>query len=112
MRPVIEEMVRTKSISPDEALHHPDRNALRSALTGEHITLIDHAELPVSLRKGNIVLIASDGITTLPETVIRGLLGSRQFRNAASIAGRLVATCMEAGGTHQDNTTVAVFIIK
>lgn len=112
MRPVIEKMVQTNMISQDEGLHHPDRNALRSALSGEHVALVDRGGLPVALRKGDILIIASDGITTLPGSAIRGLLRSRLFLKAESIARRIVASCVKAGGKHQDNTTVAVLKIR
>lgn len=112
MRPVIEQMVATNIISPDEALHHPDKNALRSALSGEHVALVDRGGAPVPLRKGDIVVIASDGIATLPDSAIWKLLRSRLFQKTISIARRIVAACDKAGGRHQDNTTVAVLKIR
>lgn len=112
MRPVIAQMVATRIISPEEAANHPDRNALRSALCGDQLTLIDGDGLPMALRKGDVLLVASDGIETLPASVLRGFLKPRLFWNAASVARRIVNACLKAGGKSQDNTTVILLKIK
>ena len=112
MRPVIQQMVMTGMISESEAAYHPDRHALRSALCGDELSLIDIGEPPMILRKGDIIVLASDGIETLPRTVIQRIVGSSSLAAPAAIARRLVAACIKAGGNGQDNTTVAVITIR
>ena len=63
MRPVLEELVRLGRLAPDEA---EGAHQLRSALTGEELTLVDESAPPVRLGAGDRVLLASDGLETLP----------------------------------------------
>lgn len=112
MRPVIEQMVLAKIIAPEDAASHPERNALRSALSGDKLSLIDRGEPPMSLRKRDVLLVASDGLDTLPVRTIGKFLKSRIFSRPATIARRLVAACMRAGGSRQDNTTVIVLKVS
>ena len=112
MRPVIKQMVVAGILAPDEALHHPDRNALRSALCGEDVPLVDIGEPPMKLKRGDILVLASDGMETLPRSRIETILGSRVFRSPSAMARRIVAECVKAGGRGQDNTTVAVIRVK
>ena len=112
MRPVIAQMVATKIISAEEAARHPDRNALRSALCGDRLSLIDGDGLPMNLQKGDIVLVASDGIETLPAATLRAFLKPRLFWSVASAARRIVTACLKAGGKGQDNTTVILLKIR
>ncbi|MBI1203221.1 MAG: SpoIIE family protein phosphatase [Rhodopseudomonas sp.] len=112
MRPVIAQMVATKIISADEAARHPDRNALRSALCGDRLSLIDGDGLPMNLQKGDVVLVASDGIETLPASTLRAFLKPRLFWSVAKAARRIVSACLKAGGKSQDNTTVILLRIR
>jgi protein phosphatase len=110
MAPVIEESVRRGSITRQDALSHPDRHALRSAVTGTDITLIDTSITPVSLLQDDVVILASDGLLTLSDkeicSVIQGKLGS----SARDISHALISAVAAKKKPRQDNTTVQVVV--
>ena len=110
MAPVIEESVRRGSITRQDALSHPDRHALRSAVTGTDITLIDTSTTPVPLLQGDIVILASDGLLTLSDkeicSVIKGKLGS----SARDLSHALISAVAAKKKPRQDNTTVQVVV--
>ena len=62
----LDEQARQNKITRSEARRNRNRNALRSALTGSKIELIDMRGEPLELRAGDWVLLASDGICSLP----------------------------------------------
>lgn len=108
MVPVIEQMVARKILSREDAINHPDRNGLRSALCGDEVPLIDKGGAAVQLRKGDVVLIASDGVDVLSGSALRKLMRPGIFRRAKSIAQNIVEACVRVGGAAQDNTTVII----
>jgi protein phosphatase len=57
----LDEQARQNKITRSEARRNRNRNALRSALTGSKIDLIDLRGEPLELRPGDWVLLASDG---------------------------------------------------
>jgi len=61
----LDEQARQNRISASEAKQHQNRNALRSALTGSKIDLVDLRSEPLELQAGDWILIASDGICSL-----------------------------------------------
>jgi serine/threonine protein phosphatase PrpC len=61
----LDEQARQNRISVAEAKQHHNRNALRSALTGSKIDLIDLRREPLELSAGDWILLASDGICSL-----------------------------------------------
>lgn len=108
MAPVIDGLVEIGRMTPEQAALDPRRNQLRSVVTGEEIPMIDVSRSPFRLADGDIVLLASDGILTLAEDEITGLLGE----NSNSTPARYVAMLLDAVSAHavpqQDNTTLAV----
>ena len=61
----LDEQARQNRITFSEAKQHHNRNALRSALTGSKIDLVDLQGEPLELRAGDWILLASDGICSL-----------------------------------------------
>jgi len=110
MTPVIEESVRRGSITRQDALSHPDRHALRSAVTGTDITLIDTSTTPVPLLQDDVVILASDGLLTLSDneicSVIQGTLGS----SARDLSHALISAVVAKKKPRQDNTTVQIVV--
>jgi len=110
MAPVIEESVRRGSITRQDALSHPDRHALRSAVTGTDITLIDTSTTAVPLLQDDVVILASDGLLTLSDkeicSVIQGKLGS----SARDLSHALISAVVAKKKPRQDNTTVQVVV--
>ena len=111
MTPVIEESRRQGKITNEEAETHPNRHALRSALTGDSLSMIDVPGAPVPLRKGDVVILASDGLLSLSEKEIAALVRSRSGATAESLARTLIAAVESKKKPRQDNTTVQVVIL-
>ena len=106
MRPVLEGLVRQGRMAPEEAEGGP-MHQLRSAVTGEELTLVDAGKPAVRLGIGDRIVLASDGLETLPEEAILRLCGGR--RTSAAIVSDLLEAVAAADRPSQDNTTVIVY---
>ena len=73
---------------------------------GSEIELIDRSQSPLALEAGDVVILASDGIHTIPEPEIARVAAAAATPDAA--AGALIAAVAAAGDPYQDNTTVVV----
>ncbi|GAB5456554.1 MAG: protein phosphatase 2C domain-containing protein [Henriciella sp.] len=103
----LEALVKKGKISRDEAESRGGRNVLRSAIMGNRIPLIDetYSEVGYRLQKGDIIVLASDGILTLSEREIQAHV-ERDRSNAGQIANRLIQSVKDANLPRQDNTTI------
>jgi len=102
----LDEQARQNRISVSEAKAAHNRNALRSALTGSKIDLIDvHAE-PLELRPGDWVLLASDGIASLAGDELADVIYRYRQATPEEMAEGLVDAVARKGVPDQDNTTV------
>ncbi len=112
MRPVIDRMVERGMLTRDEAISHPERNALRSALTGDKLDLIDRGLSDFPLRFGDILLLASDGLDVVPQAVVCKLLALRFLLGSTFVVDRLLRLAKKYGGSMADNTTVALIQVS
>ena len=106
MRPVLEDMVLLGRVTSAE-VESGAANQLRSAVTGESLTLIDAGAEPVRLGAGDRILLASDGLETLPNEEIVRLSGGG--RPSAAIVTDLLKAVEAAGKSSQDNASVVVY---
>jgi len=106
MMPILQKQVERGVITPNEALEHPNRHWLRSALMGTKIDLIDQSLMPLKLVPGDRILLASDGILTLSEQEISQILS--QSLPARKLVKKLLAAVEKKDKLGQDNTTVLV----
>ncbi len=99
----VQKLLDEGRISPDEALHHPQRALVTRVLTGRPE---DHPDLSVrELRSGDRLLLCSDGLTDyVAEDTVAELL--RDPGNPSQIADQLVAIALRA--STRDNITVIV----
>lgn len=82
------------------------RNMLMSAMTGDDIGMIDVPEEATTLRPGDRIIIASDGLDTIDDI---GILKVSDWANTATDCVRSLLTAVEeVDKPHQDNTTVLV----
>jgi serine/threonine protein phosphatase PrpC len=81
-------------------------NLLQSALTGQPIPLVDCRAEPLPLQRGDLILVASDGILTLSDDEIVHALAKKQEPPAQTEA--LLQAVTDAAKPHQDNCTVIV----
>jgi len=112
MKPVIERMVTQGIISREEALAHPERNALRSVLVGGEVELVDQGIPEFVLQRGDVVLLASDGIDIIPQEIVAISLKQGLLSSPASSVARLLKSAKQFGGNSLDNTTVAVIAVR
>ncbi len=103
-RSILAQRVHEGEMSADDAAHHPDRNALISAVTGHEMELVDLPHQAHALERDDQILLASDGMLTLNEAEISGVLSS--VRRGESPCQRLLTEIAGRQRPHQDNITV------
>ena len=102
---LVEEMVRMGGIRREQARSHPKKNIITRAIGAEDELEIDFFQ--VKLKKGDFVLMCSDGLTNMIEDEeIRMILQGQ--RDIVEKAEALVATANNNGG--KDN--IAVILIE
>ncbi len=108
LAPQIDLMVQSGMLDAEAARHHPDRNCLTSVLMGDDIPKIDYGKPPVSLTKGDIVVVSSDGLQFLTNNQISGILSTHQDADSETIADALMDAIRELDDPDQDNVSLAV----
>src|SRR5581483_11642583 len=108
----LDEQARQNRISRSEARRNRNRNALRSALTGSKIDLIDLRAEPLELRAGDWVVLASDGICSLAGDEIADVIYHYRQSTPEEMADGLIAAVTQKGIVDQDNTTVVCVRIE
>ena len=100
---VVEEMVRSGELTPEEAAVHPHRHILTRVLGIEPNIETDCWEL--DLQPGSVLLLCSDGLTNElgEQEIAQVLVENADIESAAS---ELVRLALQRGGT--DNVTVVV----
>jgi len=109
MAPVLKQLVKEGRMTDIEAARDPRRNALRSAVVGEELTLIDLPHDPMPVHNTDVLVLASDGLQTLSDSEIGKLVWDNRDQDEAALAQLLVDAVDAAGKARQDNTTVLVF---
>ena len=109
MAPVLADLVAKGDMTAEEAARDPRRHALRSAVMGEDIHLIDASAQPVAVEKGDQLLLASDGLLTLSEQEIVAILKKTQDAPLEDSAAALIQAVEAAEHPHQDNTTILLY---
>ena len=73
---------------------------------GDEIHLIDVSSQPVAIWKSDRLLLASDGLMTLEEEKVEGILQDMQDATLSEVVEALIHAVEEVGNPNQDNTTV------
>ena len=97
MAPVLANLVAVGRMTEEEAATDPKRHALRSAVMGDEIHLIDVSSQPVAIRKSDRLLLASDGLMTLEDEEIAGILQNMQDAPLSEVAEMLIQSVEEVG---------------
>ena len=108
LAPQIDLMLRHGEIDAETARHHPQRNCLTSALVGAGINRIDCPTQPIELRRGDIILMASDGLDVLEASQIRGILRRNRSASSQQISRALLQAVAESNAPDQDNVSIVV----
>ena len=111
MAPLIEESLRSGKITREEAANYPNKNALRSAVMGNDLPLIDAPAAPKKLFSGDIIVVASDGILSLSDGQIASHLNKFFDTSADNIAKNLLQAVETQRKSNQDNITIQVIKI-
>lgn len=109
MEPLLAELVAAGRMTAEQAARHPSRHSLRSMVMGDDMPLIDVSSRPVALEQGDRVVLASDGLLTLDEQEIAGVLEETRDAPLADSAAALIQAVEEAGHPYQDNVTVLLY---
>ncbi len=112
MAPVLANLVAVGRMTEEEAATDSKRHALRSAVMGDEIHMIDVSSQPVAIRKSDRLLLASDGLMTLEDGEIAGILQNMQDATLSEVADALIQAVEEVGHPNQDNTTVLLYAPK
>jgi protein phosphatase len=108
LAPEIDKLAAAGKISWEVARADPRRHFLRSALTGTELDMVDRSHRPLAMQPGDVVILASDGIHTLPPERILSAVEGSAAEGPAGMAEALLAAVEAAGDAYQDNTTVVV----
>jgi protein phosphatase len=108
----LDEQARRNEISIEEARGNRHRNALRSALTGSKIDLVDLRGEPLELLAGDWILLASDGIASLEGDELADIMYRLRDSSPEEMAQALIAAVEAKGVPEQDNTTVVAIRVE
>jgi PPM family protein phosphatase len=104
---LVEEFRRQGKLTEEEARDHPQKSIITRALGPEPFVEVDRQTLP--LRDGDVLLLCSDGLTTMiSEDAVRDLLAGGDSLEA--VGKSLVDAANEAGG--RDNVTVVLVRVE
>ena len=106
----LDEMVRRGELSEDAARKNPERAALTSAIQGTVLAEVAQGEF--ALEADDVVMLASDGILTLPDDEIVSICAAQAEQGAERIAEAIVEGIDALGRPGQDNATLVVVCHK
>ena len=109
MAAVFADLVAVGRMTEEEAATDPKRHALRSAVMGDDIHLIDVSSQPVALDRDDRVVLASDGLLTLADDEIARILQTMQDAPLSEVAEALIQAVEDVAHPNQDNTTVLLY---
>ena len=109
MAPVLANLVKTGSLTQEEADRDPRRHSLRSAIMGDDIHLIDVSPQPVAVEPGDLLLLASDGLLTLSNQEMVEILNKMRDAPLEDRAVALIQAVEAAGHPNQDNATLLLY---
>lgn len=91
-----------------EAKAHPKRNALRSALTGNAVQIVDvnHVQLNVT----DTLIVATDGLDTLEEPSLVRIIEAYHRAGPNAICQKLIDATLEVGNPKQDNISLITYV--
>lgn len=109
MVPALAKLVDEGHLTAQDAATDPNRHALRSAVVGEEIPLVDISTHPVPIEEDDCVLLGSDGLFSLDEKALAGILSRIKKTTTADVTDAIVQAVEDAGDSRQDNTTVLLY---
>ncbi len=103
----IDQMVHAGQLTKEAAQDHPNRNALTSVIMGDVIGDMDCSVSPYEMRKNDILIAATDGISSLSQAdLVHCILSSNQ--SAKEISASIIAKIDALKNPNQDNLALCV----
>jgi serine/threonine protein phosphatase PrpC len=102
----LDEEARQNRITRGEARQAPNRSELRSAITGSEVALIDQQTEPLKLKVGDWVMLASDGIMSLPGDEIAEIMYHHRESSPEDMAEGLIKAILQKNLPDQGNASV------
>jgi serine/threonine protein phosphatase PrpC len=93
----------------EEARAGSSANMLVSALSGGPVQKIDLRTEPLPMIRGDVLMVASDGVLSLADEEIRRVLAATTPAQVDVMTNSLLELVERAGVPHQDNCTLALF---
>jgi len=112
MAAILQQQVETGELSAEEAAQSPVRSQLLEAVMGEDIEMIDLPELPVALKPGDVMVLASDGVESCSEMELQDLLDANRHTNCETIGLEILNAVEEKEKPGQDNASLIVFQVS
>lgn len=109
MVPLLNDMVRSGLMKQEEARTDPRRSQLRSAVAGRVVPMVDLCDAPLQLQAGDLVMLASDGVETLADDELAGLLQDAGTLALDELAGNVLAGIEAAAARNQDNASLILY---
>ena len=106
LAPELDLLAAAGHMTREAALSDPRRHMLRSAVTGEEISMLDLSQQPTPLYPGDYVILASDGLQTLEPDEIARVIQAYADAGPAAVAEALIRAVESLRAPHQDNATV------
>ncbi|MDX2159064.1 MAG: protein phosphatase 2C domain-containing protein [Hyphomicrobiaceae bacterium] len=101
-------MVKSGQYRPNDPEVLAVRSVLVSALTGRKLEIVDLPVRAFKVEAGDVLMLASDGLNTLPDEEIGRIVADRHGEGAVRLSTVLLETVRSRRVERQDNTTVAV----
>ena len=108
MRPVLQDLVELGRMTEEEALNDPRANQLRSAIFGDAVPLIDVNADGFALENGDLVVLASDGLETLPDEALAEVIkaGAEDAEGVVQALLDAIASDWQTGAGQHDRALV------
>jgi len=100
----VNELIRAKAISEEEAQQSPYRNRLLRSVGGSDANLEVDVSEPIPLHPGDLILLCTDGLTQYASA--QDILATTHHGDAREIVERLIQFANGRGGT--DNITACI----
>lgn len=112
MAATLDKLADIGRLTPEEALSDPHRHALRSSISTEDIALVDSGSKPGFLKRGDRILLASDGIDTLPLSLQAEIIHRHRRKPPSLAVEKLLEAVETADNPNQDNTTLLMAALR
>jgi len=112
MAAVLDDLVEIGRLEKEEALSDPQRNALRSCVSVDDISLVDIQSKLNYLDPKDRLILASDGLDTITLTDIELIIDKNKNKSPEIISSKLLTAVELAETANQDNTSVVVISLN